>query len=271
MTPNFANSASVMAREAMIVRGGKWSKVTLKVRYGVVQHPKHGTILIDTGYTHETTSAAGRSLILRTYAKVLKPMLNELHQPDRVLASRGQTVDDVAYVVVTHFHADHVSGLKQFPNARFIGCGDAYGRLRSNGQRQNLRHGVFDELLPKDFATRFVALNTLPATQRDILGLKAAIDLFGDGSILAVDLPGHADGHFGLLFEHAGTPVLYAVDTQWHLSALDGKEPRLLPNLIAHNRNQMSRSTARIADFQHRGGHVVLCHDPADTAYDLVQ
>ncbi|TGT34719.1 MBL fold metallo-hydrolase, partial [Mesorhizobium sp. M8A.F.Ca.ET.165.01.1.1] len=115
---------------------------------------------------------------------------------------------------ISHFHADHISGLSLFANARFIASDAAWLRLKARTARQNLRHGVFTELFPADFEARLDGLSKMKQVppRGDIPG---GADLFGDGSVIAVDLPGHADGQFGLLFSGLDRPLLYAVDVQW--------------------------------------------------------
>ncbi|MEP3637421.1 MAG: MBL fold metallo-hydrolase [Paracoccaceae bacterium] len=270
MTPVFANSAWVNAPQAFIQKGGAWKNLALKVRYGLIRHPDHGAILIDTGYTHETTQGPHRGCALRLYTGILKPKLNEMHQPHQFLSHFGLSEHDIKYVIITHFHADHISGLKQFPNARFIGCGDAFARIRSNNTIRNLSHGVFTELLPEDFAERFTSLNNLPRSDTSIFDLPKGTDLFGDGTVKSIPLPGHAYGHFGVLFQKEKTPLLYAVDVQWLQSALHGKSPGFPSSLIADDTRQLIASSDIVAHFQSRGGTVVLCHDPSDTPFDIV-
>ena len=269
MTPVFANSAWVNAPQTLIQRGGAWKNVALKVRYGLFRHPDHGAILIDTGYTHETTQGAHRGRALRLYAGILKPKLNEMHQPQQFLSHFGLSVDDIKYVIITHFHADHISGLKQFPNARFIGCGKAFARIRSNHTIRNLSHGLFTELLPKDFTERFTGLDDLPQSERSVFGLPTGANLFGDGSAQTIPLPGHAHGHFGIVFPKEETPLLYAVDVQWLQSALQRTPLRFPSSLVADDKRQLAASSDIVAQFQSRGGTVVLCHDPSDTPFDV--
>jgi glyoxylase-like metal-dependent hydrolase (beta-lactamase superfamily II) len=171
-------------------------------------------------------------------------------------------------VIVTHFHADHVAMLRRFPQAQILAKGSVLDALNRRGAG-NIRHGVFAELLPGDIAARLTDVATLP-TRTAPLGLGQGRDLFGDGFMLAIDLPGHAEGHFGVCFPKLAVPLLYAVDAQWLLAAiLENRVPGFPASLIAENALQLAESVRRVADFHRAGGMVMLCHDPIRTPYDL--
>jgi glyoxylase-like metal-dependent hydrolase (beta-lactamase superfamily II) len=54
-------------------------------------------------------------------------------------------------------------------------------------------------------------------------------DLFGDGSVRIVSLPGHAAGHVGLLFADGRGDVLLIADAAWSSAAVrDGVSPPAL-------------------------------------------
>ena len=60
-----------------------------------------------------------------------------------------------------------------------------------------LRHGIFKELIPPDIEQRLLPLEELKRLPTGTV-LGEGYDLFGDASYLAVPLPGHAFGHFGI-------------------------------------------------------------------------
>ncbi|SFO71303.1 Metallo-beta-lactamase superfamily protein [Mesorhizobium sp. NFR06] len=265
----FANSAWVSAAERLILRGGGWQSVRLRVRYGLIFHPAAGPVLVDTGYTPEALVGKGRGRMLRFYSALLKPELNAAEQVLAVLKRFGLSPDDIRTVVVTHFHADHISGLALFRNARFIASDAAWARVKARSPRQNLRHGVFAELFPADFESRLEGLSAKRRVEARE-DAPAGADLFGDGSVLAVDLPGHADGQFGLLFAGLDRPLLYAVDAQWLLAALiQNRTPGFPATLIAEDAAAIEPTGAKLRSFLAAGGEVLLCHDPAPTSHDL--
>lgn len=255
--PVFTNTATIRTSARWILKNGR-GPVALQVRVGLIVHPVHGPVLIDAGFGPQVTKAPGRSWFLRAYTKMLGPELHDLQSPLSLLAAHGFDPEDVKLILVTHLHADHVAYLPEFPNARFVTDGQISGTLR---------HGVFDELLPHDFAARQVDLRSFGLAALPY-ALGQGFDLLGDGTVLAVPLPGHAAGHFGLCFT-GGTPLLYAVDAQWLLAAvLADRIPGFPVSLIAEDSQALTESTALVRAFAQAGGDIMLCHDPAQTPWD---
>lgn len=267
MTPLFINSAFVLTRERLILRGGRWnSRIALPVRFGVMARPE-GIILIDAGYSSEAISAAGRSWGLRAYAHALAPHLMPDGDPTTALLRLGYRAQDVTAVIVTHFHADHVSALTRFPQARLIAHAPSYQRVMHRKTLANGRRGIFPELLPADMAARLEDISALSVVDAP-LGLGPGWDIFGDGSVLGIDLPGHAEGHFGLCFPLVTPPLLYATDVQWLVAVLSDRRPGFAARLISENDGKAAESTVRVARFAAAGGTVMLCHDPVRTIHD---
>lgn len=212
--PRFINSAIVRVPERIVLRGGSWGRIKVGVRYGMLVHPEFGPMLIDTGYGPRVTAGAQRSAALKLYSAVLRPPLVEDDLPLLALQRAGYAARDVQRIIVTHFHADHVAALRDFPNASFIASGAAWEAIGRMREGQRIHSGIFAELMPEDFARRLLPIEAL-AQRPAPLGLGTGRDIWGDGSCLAIELPGHAIGHFGLLWPLSDPPLLYATDTTW--------------------------------------------------------
>jgi glyoxylase-like metal-dependent hydrolase (beta-lactamase superfamily II) len=250
--PVFKNSAFVRAPERLVLRGGRWNAIDIPVRYGVFDHPNVGRCLIDTGYTRRVTEGR-RSLPLQVYAGILRPRL----QPD---ALPNDT--PIAAILLTHLHADHVSALRDFPDATLYADGAGVAHFLDGGAVGRLRHGVFGELLPDDFRTRVRRFEACAATEAP-LGLGPARDVLGDGELLAVPLPGHMRGHTGFVWPKLDPPLLYAADAQWLARAvMEDRPPGPPARWIMDSPRADVETRRRIAAFALAGGEVAYCHDP---------
>ena len=265
----FANSAVVPAPEALLRRGGAWRWLELRVRYGVIRHPDHGVWLIDTGIGPQALQAPGRAFALKAYATALRYRLQQTQSPHAVLDRMGLRPRDVAGVMVTHFHADHVARLAEFPMAKIIAHGPTLRKVRAAHDLCNARHGIFPGLIPQGLEARMTCVTTLRRVPLPF-GVGDGADIFGDGSCLAVDLPGHAAGHFGLAFPGLAAPLLYACDVAWLIDALaEGRAPGFPLRAVLEDAAAAAASAALVGRWQAAGGQVVLCHDPEPAPYDL--
>jgi glyoxylase-like metal-dependent hydrolase (beta-lactamase superfamily II) len=266
MTPVFANSGHVPARENLVLRGGSRKILHLPVRYGLYISPQAGPVLIDTGYSEDALVLPNRSLFLRIYAAMMRPRLNPADQITPFLARHHLRPADITHIIVTHFHVDHVSALRALPQARVIASRAAWQDVSDKGKWANLRHGVFPELLPADLQARLrFAEDGAAASWHG----HQTHDIFGDGAVLALPLPGHAAGHLGLIFAQLPRPLLYATDTAFLPAALPAHaRPGLPASLIAQDKAAAARSCDLVLQLHQQGHDLLLCHDPAASPWD---
>lgn len=232
---------------AWLVLAGGRGRVDLAVRFGLLERPGHPPVLIDAGWPHR---GAKEGAALWLYRAVLRPRIDPASSPAAVLGGRTPGA-----VLLTHFHADHVGMARALAGVPVHGPGRALAEARHHPWRA-LRHGILTGLLP-DKVIDLAGDTPLP------FGLGRGRDVLGDGSVLSVPLPGHADGHTGLLFPAFDPPVLYAVDVQWVWAAIaDHRPPRGPARAVYTDECAAMESLARVRGFADAGGRLVLCHDP---------
>jgi nucleoside-diphosphate-sugar epimerase len=178
-----------------LVAGGAHREVALAASFALLRHPRHGIILFDTGYAPRSKDAT-KHLPFSLYGKLLPTTIEPEWSAQARLAQRGIGADEVRFVVVSHFHADHIGGLRDYPRATFIAANDAYARVRGLKGLRALRAAFIPELLPEDFDTRLHLLkfdrsketisnsnSELPARPASWSVFPRTLDLFGDGSL----------------------------------------------------------------------------------------
>ncbi len=250
--PIFRNSAFVRAPERFVLRGGRWRFIDLPVRYGVFEHPRAGRCLIDTGYTTRVTRGP-RSLPLSLYAGILRPRLHADALPN--------AAPKVDAILLSHLHADHVSALHDYPDVAIFANGAGADHFLDGPVFSRVQHGVFKELLPANFRSRLIKFETLPIVEAP-LGLGPAHDVFGDGEVLAVALPGHMRGHTGFVWPKLERPLLYAADAQWLARAImEDRAPGAPARWIMDDVDADVETRRRIAAFARAGGEVIYCHN----------
>ncbi len=264
----FSNSADIQIAEKRVLKNGSSTRITLKVRFGFIDHPQFGPTLIDTGYGVRSLAVDDRSPALRIYALLIKPKLTSENPVSDLLCKFGYEPKDVQTIIVTHFHADHISELSQFENAQFLLDARSWRQLCTRSPISLVATGIFKELLPRDFEQRMRPIHNCMAIKTPIF--DEAYDLFGDGQCCAVALPGHADGHFGLLFPQLEIPLLYAVDVEWVEQAiLEDRPPGFPASFVQQSKHDADNTRALVRRFIDRGGEILLCHDPKPHHFDL--
>lgn len=221
---------------AVARRGATWQAVEFPAMVGVIRHRSHGVVLFDTGYTPrfaDQTARLPESLYARALPVTVAPEQTAVAQ----LAGLGVDAADVRTVVLSHLHPDHVGGARDFPAARFVVRRAALDPLRLPRGLRRLRRGVLPGLLPADLADRTTHVEDLLPAVGAIAGpLGPGHDVLGDGSLVAVPLPGHAAGHLGLLVRTAGLRVLLVGDAAWSTRAITHLElPHPVVRLVTHH------------------------------------
>lgn len=212
--------------EALTRRDARWRVVDFPALVGVIVHPAAGVVLFDTGYDEAFFAATAR-FPERFYRMATPVDLRPGESAPERLAAMGIRTDDVRHVVVSHFHGDHVAGLRRFPHARLHCARAGLADVRAHGRLARVRRGLLPALLParmKD-ASFFEDARAvdLPAAFRPF---ERGADLLGDGSLLAVELPGHCPGHWGLALRiEDDRHVMMVADAVWSIGAIDDDAP----------------------------------------------
>jgi glyoxylase-like metal-dependent hydrolase (beta-lactamase superfamily II) len=145
------------------------------------------------------------------------------------LRAIGVDATEIGAIVLSHFHADHVAGVLDFPDVPVFCSRAGWEEMRSRGRLAALRVGLLPELAPAALGSRvrfFEDAPPLAAVGRTSDDGFEAHDLFGDGSLIAVALPGHSAGHYGVRFiAEDDREVMLIGDASWSTRAIRENRP----------------------------------------------
>lgn len=198
------NLDSPIAKEAGLVDGDE----AINVFFHVLRHPTQGTFLVDTGVETALRDAPEKSAMSSLVRSVMHLEKLKVNVPlGEWVAANGKP----AGVFLTHLHLDHVTGMADVPKGTPLFTGPGEGHATSF---ENLFvRGSTDQALAGQSALQEWAF-----TAEANGAFDAVLDIFGDGSVWALSVPGHTPGSTAYLVNSTRGPVLLTGDachTRW--------------------------------------------------------
>jgi glyoxylase-like metal-dependent hydrolase (beta-lactamase superfamily II) len=170
------------------------------------------------------------------------------------------------FVVLTHGHWDHTSGLKELDHPRVV-MGPGELEFMRSFKKDAPPVAMADHL---DGARPEAVVFDGPAYEE----FPASKDWFGDGSVVLVPLPGHTPGSMGVFLNRVrGRRVLFIGDAGWISDAVEAPSHKLGPfsELTDWDRARLSDTLWRLHHLRKRDPSVLIvpAHDLA--AMEAVQ
>ena len=194
---------------AAIQAGLKDREEPIQVYAHVLTHPQRGHFLVDTGVSRKLIADPGKeglSWLLRQGMPIEKMKIQK-STADILGALPGK----LSGVFFTHLHIDHISGMPDIPNDVPLYVG------KSESTEKNLInlfvHGSTNQLLQGKQRLQEWRFQPDPAQQ-----FEGVVDVFEDGSVFAISVPGHTSGSTAYLVRTPQGPVLLTGDachTRW--------------------------------------------------------
>lgn len=207
-------------------------RISLPLTCYLIEHPK-GLILVDTGWNPLVRTSPVKAL------GVMQSMLSKVQLPEgkaavEQLQRLGYKPSDIDYLILTHLHADHVSGLKTLSDAKRILVSDI-----------ELKTAKRNPIVYTAAMWSGIDLETFSFEPAETGPEHLAFDLFKDGSVKLISTPGHTAGLTSLVIRSAGQFVLLCADVAY--SARSWKE-QVLPGLTT-SKKKAKRSLEWIAQL----------------------
>lgn len=244
------------------LQGGPKRPIKFPATYGILRHPSEGIILFDTGYTDRFLAETAR-FPASIYAKLTPVTIPREEEAAQTLIQMGIAPEAVEHIIISHFHADHIGGLRDFPNATFYCSQAAWEQLeRLNGIRATSK-AILKGLLPDDFMARLQLIDVgfCQTTQDPQLG--TLWDLWGDGSIRLAALPGHAAGQLGALLNTPQGEIFLIADASWLIETVEtGTLPHPIVRILFSSWTRFKESLQKVRAYAqaHPDTLIVPCH-----------
>jgi glyoxylase-like metal-dependent hydrolase (beta-lactamase superfamily II) len=201
----------------------------------LVAHPK-GTLMWDTGAVPDGNFKPGAATATLRYATSRRPLEAELKEV-------GYTPADITYLVLSHFHWDHVGNANLFARSTWLVRKEERDTMFADPPSTRTEPANFSQL--RNAKTTFIT--------------KDEYDVFGDGSVVIKAAPGHSPGHQVLFLKLKKTgPVVLSGDLYHY------PEERKLHKVptTEFNADQTAASRAEVEAFLKKtGAQLWIQHD----------
>ncbi len=208
----------------------------------LVRHPK-GDLLWDAGLPsalHEMQDGFDAGAFHVSVPTTIASQLETL----------GLTSADVDYFSISHSHFDHLGASNEFAAAKFLIDKDERAHMFRDAARADT----------ESFAN-YSALENAETIEFD-----GDYDVFGDGTVTILDMPGHTPGHKSLLLQLDNSGAVLLSGDLYHLQ--ESREHRYVPKFntnVDDTLASMDRFEQIAADT---GARVIIQHVTAD--YDAL-
>jgi glyoxylase-like metal-dependent hydrolase (beta-lactamase superfamily II) len=246
-------SQVAVAQRLLAPNGSLFKQIDSNFSAFLIKH-KQDYLLFDTGLGEQVDAQYQQDMPLwmRPFFKYDRPVVSARAQ----LAKAG--LPPIQRVILSHGHWDHASGVKDFPQAKIGVAAEELANIRN----------------PSGGGGTWASQVADPSIQWDVLvfngdpfkGYPQSLDLYQDGTVVLVPMPGHTQGSVGLfLTVDSGTVYFFIGDVAWTQDALQAGASKFWAAGLLVDQNaaqtQSSVEQVRATAQAHPGLVVVPAHD----------
>lgn len=189
---------------------GKTKKRILPVSCYLIEHPK-GKILIDTGWDTKFAKERPKEWF-GLVDKISGPIIQEDEGIDTKLAKLGYEDKDMDAIYLSHMDFDHTSGLRLVRNASVV--------FASKEELADAKKSKFRYI---DTWTGICNIKEFEYMNTGIGPVKKSFDVFGDGTVVLISIPGHSHGLFAVRISNHEKYLILANDGAYLQDSFDKK------------------------------------------------
>ncbi|MHC1683984.1 MAG: MBL fold metallo-hydrolase [Clostridiaceae bacterium] len=221
-------------------KGYKKEKVNFPANCVIIKHSTKGWILFDTGYSQLIYT---NGFIGKIYNRFNPTFVKEKDEIKNKLSKINVDCEEISYVVISHFHPDHIGCLRYFTNAKIVASLESIKEVKKN----SIRSLIFKNMLIENIEEKAIIVenNYRPVKVSDKL---EGYDMFGDGEITLVNLKGHSLGQIGMLLKRGD--LFFVADSYWREDELKNDiKLKLIPKIVQSNYAHYEDTKKFLKDF----------------------
>jgi glyoxylase-like metal-dependent hydrolase (beta-lactamase superfamily II) len=199
-------SGEGVTQEGFLFSGGNLLKERKISHIGVlIKHPK-GDILFDTGLGTNIEEQFERHM------SFVNKQLFKFTKKDtikNILTKNNFDFKTLNFILISHLHFDHASGIKDFPKITIWTTKEEY----KHAMKESASKTAFFQ---EQYNGSEVKWNFLRFNANRYENFNESYDVYNDGSIVIVALPGHTKGSLGVFVNlKSGKRYFFTGDTTW--------------------------------------------------------
>lgn len=201
--------------EAMVTASGSWMQRSASNHVAVLVQHGSERFLFDTGLGRQAKIQFSQDM-----PYWIRPLMEfKMQQPARdQLDAAGISINRI---YLSHTHWDHLGGAVDFPDA------DVYTPA---AEQVYMRTDTPPRVLPSQVLAPNLRWRALPLQDQPYQGFARSFDVFGDGSVVMVALPGHTPGSVGMFLNLSPQKrFLFVGDAVWRVKELEDHSRKAWP------------------------------------------
>lgn len=268
---HFFTSGYCVAHENIVNPKQGKGKCKFYAVWALLQIPEVGNVLFDTGYSYAFTDAT-KKFPARFYRWATPFFLGEKESAASKLQQLNLSTNDIDYVILSHFHADHIAGIKDFPNSKIICSKTAHQEVLSTSGFKAVSKGILHGLLPQGYEKRIIYVEDIAKhVCVNNFGITE-YQLWERQDFKLLSLPGHARGMLGFELKQPNKHIVYATDASWSYDCYkQGILPRKIVKLFFDSWKDFTETIDKLKAYENAHPGVTILFTHCTKTLDFIQ
>ncbi|UOF02450.1 MBL fold metallo-hydrolase [Bdellovibrio reynosensis] len=249
---SIVRTGTAKTQEALVIQGGAISKkMTLNHSAFLIRHG-NDVILLDTGLGKNIDQQFKKDMPVWA-----KPFFSYEETKAAIDQIPAELKEKIKKIYLTHVHWDHASGLEDFLPGVCVSVPDE--------EMKELTDRRAAATFPSQFSHADLKWCNFNWSNKAYRGFDQSYDVFGDGTVVAVPLPGHSIGSMGV-FVHTKTKDYFLVgDLVWSARAIElGKHKFFVASkIVDRNREKVMEAIEKVREVAKKDKSLIIipAHD----------